>query len=146
MPAAPLTLDTTGRPAGVVAGAWSLRRTSKLSGGGVDLVAEYERRAGATKTGLLILGTLDSLPSTVFLFARAARWSSATKERPWGFLAIIGAATIAFLSLGWYLGWYRFRAVRLPKAAPFAWILTWQNHRGREKGVEKGTKSWTTSG
>jgi hypothetical protein len=58
------------------------------------------------------------------------------------FLAIVGAATIAFLAIGWYLGWYEVSSLPSPhgKQSLHVDINPGKITDDVKKGVEKGNE------
>jgi len=58
------------------------------------------------------------------------------------FLAIVGAATVAFLAVGWYLGWYEVSSLPSPqgKQSVHVEINPDKITDDVKKGVEKGTE------
>jgi hypothetical protein len=58
------------------------------------------------------------------------------------FLAIVGAATIAFLAVGWYLGWYEVSSLPSPHGKQSLHVEINQDKITDDvkKGVEKGNE------
>ena len=58
------------------------------------------------------------------------------------FLAIVGAATIAFLAVGWYLGWYEVSSLPSPQGKQSLHVDINQDKITDDvkKGVEKGNE------